>query len=101
MMAATAEQYADVVVVTDDNPRGEKPEDIVADIMTGFTDASHARIIHDRRSAIESSISSASANDMILVAGKGHEDYQEIAGERFSYSDIDVVENHLNVGESK
>lgn len=98
LMAAVAEQYADVVVVTDDNPRGEKPESIIADIMAGFSKANNARVVHDRRTAIEQSISAAAANDMILVAGKGHEDYQEVAGERFSYSDIDVVENYLNVG---
>ena len=101
MMAAIAEEYADVVVVTDDNPRGENPENIVADIMVGFSEGCNARVIHDRRLAIETCIASATDSDMILVAGKGHENYQEVAGQRLDFSDIDVVESYMNVGASK
>lgn len=101
MMAAVAEEHADIVVVTDDNPRGEKPEAIVADVMVGFSEDSNARIIHDRRVAIETCIANAADNDMILVAGKGHENYQEVAGQRLDFSDIEVVEGYLNVGVPK
>ncbi|MFD2229282.1 UDP-N-acetylmuramoyl-L-alanyl-D-glutamate--2,6-diaminopimelate ligase [Alkalimarinus sediminis] len=101
MMAAIAETYADVVVVTDDNPRGEKPESIVADILTGFSDERRARVLHDRRTAIETCISSAAEEDMVLVAGKGHEDYQEVAGQRLEFSDIAVVESCLKSGVQK
>lgn len=101
MMASIAEENADVVVITDDNPRRENPESILADVMGGFSEGSNVQVIHDRRTAIETSIASAVANDMILVAGKGHEDYQEVAGQRLDYSDIVVVENCLNMGGAK
>lgn len=101
LMAEMAEKYADIVVVTDDNPRGERPENIVADVVAGFSDSRHVRVIHDRRAAIETCIASAADKDMILVAGKGHEDYQEVAGQRIDFSDIAVVENCLSVGARK
>ncbi|WP_250656828.1 UDP-N-acetylmuramoyl-L-alanyl-D-glutamate--2,6-diaminopimelate ligase [Alkalimarinus coralli] len=98
MMAAIAEKYADKVVVTDDNPRGESPEEVVKDIFSGFTEKENVRVIHDRQDAIETALTEASANDMVLVAGKGHEDYQEIAGQRLYFSDLAVVESYLDTG---
>lgn len=100
-MAAVAEALSDYVVVTDDNPRGENPEDIVADIVAGLKEDASVRVIHDRQTAIEDTIARATVDDMVLIAGKGHEDYQEIAGKRLAYSDIAVVEAYLRVGESK
>ena len=101
MMAEAAEKYADNVVVTDDNPRNEAASAIVADILKGLSDETCVQVIHDRQAAIEQTIKLATENDMILVAGKGHEDYQEIAGSRLPYSDIDVVESYLKSRDAK
>jgi UDP-N-acetylmuramoyl-L-alanyl-D-glutamate--2,6-diaminopimelate ligase len=76
LMGAIAAELADDILLTDDNPRTESPEAIVADIAKGIP-AGHAfRIEHDRRAAISDSLSGAAANDVVLIAGKGHEDYQ-------------------------
>lgn len=83
-MGSVAQSLADSVCLTNDNPRGESPEAIVAAIQLG---APHARIELDRRQAIRSEISLAAEQDVILLAGKGHESYQEIAGERRVFSD--------------
>lgn len=87
LMGAIAERLADQVIVTSDNPRGEPPERIIGDILTGFVDAARACIEVDRAQAIARAIREASAGDLILIAGKGHEDYQEIAGHRLPFSD--------------
>lgn len=83
-MGSVAQSLADSVCLTNDNPRGESPEAIVAAIQLG---APQARIELDRRQAIRSEISLAAEQDVILLAGKGHESYQEIAGERRAFSD--------------
>jgi UDP-N-acetylmuramyl tripeptide synthase len=83
-MGSVAQSLADSVCLTNDNPRGESPEAIVAAIQLG---APRARIELDRRQAIRSEISLAAEQDVILLAGKGHESYQEIAGERRVFSD--------------
>lgn len=101
MMAEAAEKYADKVVITDDNPRHEDASDIVADILKGLGDDASVQVIHDRKIAIEQTIALAADNDMVLIAGKGHENYQEIAGSRLPYSDIDVVEYYLKSKEVK
>ncbi len=83
--------HADQVIVTSDNPRGETPEDIIAQIVAGVPEGSRAKlqVIHDRATAILSAIRNAGKNDVILVAGKGHEDYQEIKGRRLPFRDAD------------
>ncbi len=86
LMGAVAEKRADHVLLTSDNPRGEDAAAILADICAGMQ--SPASIEQDRAVAIQRVISSASPADVVLLAGKGHEDYQEINGERFPFSDI-------------
>ena len=101
MMAEAAEKYADRVVVTDDNPRNEDATDIVADIVEGFSNDSCMQVVHDRQTAIEQTIERANEHDMILIAGKGHEDYQDVAGRKLPYSDIAVVEGYLKSRDGK
>jgi UDP-N-acetylmuramoyl-L-alanyl-D-glutamate--2,6-diaminopimelate ligase len=87
-MGAIAAQRADSVVVTSDNPRGEAPAAILADIVAGIAQSDAARVIEDRRTAIAQAVAAADARDVVLIAGKGHEDYQEIAGVRQPFSDV-------------
>jgi UDP-N-acetylmuramoyl-L-alanyl-D-glutamate--2,6-diaminopimelate ligase len=85
LMGAVAARHADRVVVTSDNPRGEDPAAIIADIVAGIP-GTH-EVIEDRRAAIAHAIAHAAAADVVLLAGKGHETYQEIAGRRLPFSD--------------
>lgn len=94
-MGRIAEQFADEVVLTNDNPRNEEAETIIADILSGMTQI-NSSVILDRALAIESMIKRSSARDLVVVAGKGHENYQEIKGQRLPYSDIDTVQQILN-----
>lgn len=94
-MARAVEQGADAIVVTSDNPRDEDPLAIMADIDKGFASGTARRLIADRSLAIASTLAAAQAGDMVLLAGKGHEPYQEIKGERKPYSDIDCATNAL------
>ncbi|MFN3966017.1 MAG: Mur ligase family protein, partial [Silanimonas lenta] len=87
-MAAVAEAGADRVIVTDDNPRGEDGEAIVADILAGFRRPGEHRVLRDRRAAIRAAVRGAAAGDIVLVAGKGHEPYQEVAGQRLPFDDV-------------
>lgn len=89
LMGGIAERLADRVILTDDNPRGEPGEQIIADICAGMK--STPLIIRDRREAIAAALAAAKAEDVVLVAGKGHEDYQEIQGVRRPFSDRVVV----------
>lgn len=90
-MAAAAEQGADFVVVTDDNPRSESSAAILADIRQGFTHPNRVTEIPDRRSAIEQTLARCGTGDVLLIAGKGHEAYQEIKGTRHPFSDQETV----------
>ncbi|PHS25592.1 MAG: UDP-N-acetylmuramoyl-L-alanyl-D-glutamate--2,6-diaminopimelate ligase [Methylophaga sp.] len=90
-MGRSAERYADKLIVTDDNPRSEDPAQIVSDILSGVTAVDNVHIEHDRKLAIEYAVSQASSDDIVLVAGKGHEQYQEIAGVKQPFSDVAVV----------
>jgi UDP-N-acetylmuramoyl-L-alanyl-D-glutamate--2,6-diaminopimelate ligase len=82
---------ADVLVVTSDNPRSEKPEDITSEIMAGVPHGTVTHIETDRRAAIRLALSLAKEDDVVLVAGKGHESFQEIAGRAFPFDDRLVV----------
>ncbi|MHC4738401.1 MAG: Mur ligase family protein, partial [Planctomycetota bacterium] len=92
-MGRVAEELADVVVVTSDNPRTEQPEFIIGEIITGFKNPVSDKIIveSDRKKAIELAIKNAEKNDIVLIAGKGHETYQIIGKQKFDFSDKDAA----------
>jgi UDP-N-acetylmuramoyl-L-alanyl-D-glutamate--2,6-diaminopimelate ligase len=90
-MAAIAEAAAGLVIVTDDNPRGEDGDAIVADIMAGFAEPSKVVVERDRRRAIERAVGAARPGDIVLVAGKGHETYQDVAGIKHPFDDREVA----------
>ncbi|HEV2613361.1 MAG TPA: UDP-N-acetylmuramoyl-L-alanyl-D-glutamate--2,6-diaminopimelate ligase [Gammaproteobacteria bacterium] len=87
LMGRIAEKLADFVILTDDNPRTENPLEIIAEIKTGIKNKETIITEHDRQRAIQHAIQSAQPNDIVLIAGKGHETYQEINHERFPFSD--------------
>ncbi len=87
MMASIAEKFADHVILTDDNPRSEDPVDIVNDMLVGMHKPDEAIVEHSRYLAAQYAINNASSEDIILLAGKGHEDYQVMATETVHYSD--------------
>ncbi|MDO4877986.1 MAG: UDP-N-acetylmuramoyl-L-alanyl-D-glutamate--2,6-diaminopimelate ligase [Neisseria sp.] len=93
LMGAAAARGADKVVVTSDNPRLEMPEAIIADILPAVPDP--ACVEPDRKKAIRYAVHHASAGDIVLIAGKGHEDYQDIQGEKHRFSDFDTAKEAL------
>ena len=93
-MGAIAEKLADRVVITDDNPRLEKSEQIINDILNGFMNK-NCEIIQNRKEAIQSVVNQAKKQDCIVIAGKGHESYQDIQGVKYSFSDQVVVQQAL------
>jgi UDP-N-acetylmuramoyl-L-alanyl-D-glutamate--2,6-diaminopimelate ligase len=88
LMAAAAERGAAHIVVTSDNPRSEVPGAIIAQIVAGLAAPARAQVEPDRALAIAHTIAQASAQDVVLIAGKGHEDYQDIAGTKHPFSDV-------------
>ncbi|MDZ3995568.1 UDP-N-acetylmuramoyl-L-alanyl-D-glutamate--2,6-diaminopimelate ligase [Pseudomonas sp. Teo4] len=100
LMAEVAERLADRVLVTDDNPRTEDPLRIFDDIRPGFTKPADAEFVAGRGEAIAHLIATAAADDVIVLAGKGHEDYQEINGERHDFSDLVEAEKALAAWEA-
>jgi len=103
LMGAAAERYADHIVLTDDNPRKEQAELIISDILSGIENPEKVVIKHDRKLAITHAIASANAKDIVLIAGKGHEDYQDVAGVKTPFNDKQVVTEVLaeNMVENK
>ncbi len=95
LMAAVAEQFADVVVVTDDNPRTENPEKIMQEIVAGFKNMDLVTIEHDRAKAITMALSQAEQGDTVLIAGKGHENVQILATGTLPFSDKDQANKIL------
>ncbi|MBR0296803.1 MAG: UDP-N-acetylmuramoyl-L-alanyl-D-glutamate--2,6-diaminopimelate ligase [Paludibacteraceae bacterium] len=95
MMAQIAKHGSDQLILTSDNPRDEEPADILRDMASGLTEEElrSTLIIEDRESAIKTACTIAQANDVILVAGKGHEDYQIIKGVKHHFDDHEVVKN--------
>ena len=97
-MGRVAAQHADVAVITSDNPRSEVPMAIIRAIEVGFRDIGHASqycLIEDRAQAIYEVIGLAQAGDVVLIAGKGHETYQIVGNERFSFDDRQVATQAL------
>ncbi|WP_109079045.1 UDP-N-acetylmuramoyl-L-alanyl-D-glutamate--2,6-diaminopimelate ligase [Aggregatibacter kilianii] len=95
LMAKIAEQLANNVIATDDNPRTEDHTKIMADILKGFANPQRVQVIHQREEAIATAIKSAVENDVILIAGKGHEDYQIIGKTKHHFSDQEVARHYL------
>ena len=100
-MAKAAEAGAEVVFLTSDNPRGEDPERILDDAMQGFREPDRVCRMADRARAIESAVGAARSTDIVLIAGKGHETYQEIDGVRQPFSDLDQARAALARARSK
>ncbi len=94
-MAAIAERLADRVIVTDDNPRNEDGDAIVADILAGFAEPARAVVQRERAAAIAAAISGAGRDDVVLIAGKGHEPYQDVAGVKHPFEDAAVARGCL------
>ncbi|OGO94470.1 MAG: UDP-N-acetylmuramoyl-L-alanyl-D-glutamate--2,6-diaminopimelate ligase [Coxiella sp. RIFCSPHIGHO2_12_FULL_42_15] len=92
LMANVAERLADCVIVTDDNPRTETPQAIVADIRKGFSTEKVVQVIQDRQQAIAMAVQSAGRHDMVLVAGKGHETTQTIGLHVLPFDDVEQVQ---------
>lgn len=90
-MAAIARRYADQVTITSDNPRSEDPDAIIDGAMEGFSSTDNVVRITDRREAITKSIKGADASVIILIAGKGHETYQEVKGVRHHFDDREIA----------
>jgi len=88
LMAAAAEQYAQHVVLTSDNPRSEDPQTILNHMLAGLQHVAHVSIMVDRAQAIAQTVQRVRAQDVVLIAGKGHEDYQDIAGVKHPFSDV-------------
>lgn len=103
IMGSIASELADIIVLTNDNPRSENPSSIIDDIMTGISKDKESKVIaiEDRFKAIEYALSNAKENDAVLVAGKGHETYQEFADRTEDFSDVKVVEELLSMSKGK
>lgn len=97
LMGGIAEELADHVVLTNDNPRSEIAEEIIEDIKSGIKDVSRITIEQDRQSAIHFAISQAKSSDVVLIAGKGHENYQIVGDKKLPFNDAEEVEHQLKV----
>jgi len=95
LMASAVEQYADQIVITDDNPRHEDGDVIIEDILSGLKNADSVHVERNREQAIAYVIDQADGNDLILVSGKGHEDYQLIGDNKIPFSDREIVQSLL------
>jgi len=103
LMATAAARYADRLVITDDNPRNEGPEQIRQQIVAGLNaqERERSEIIAGRGEAIANTVQQAAADDVVLIAGKGHENYQEITGVRHAFSDVEEVQASLKRREGR
>ena len=96
LMAQAAEKHADVLVVTNDNPRTEAPLSIIDDVVAGLTSKAQVSIIENRKQAVLTTLAKAQEEDVVLLAGKGHEDYLIIGKEKIAYNERQVVQNFFN-----
>ena len=94
-MGKLAERRADRIVITNDNPRGEAPANIIDDVLAGLRKPEQATVIEDRAAAIAWAIGQAGPDDVVLIAGKGHEDYQLVGDERRDFSDYGTARANL------
>ena len=97
LMGAAAARYADKLIVTDDNPRSEDPAFITGQITAGFPAGYSAPVVHDRAKAIEAAVNAAGPDDVVVVAGKGHEEYQQYGREKRAFSDRAFVAQLLGI----
>ena len=96
-MGQAAGKYADHIIITMDNPRFESMDAINADIIKGIDSENGSyQIIDDRQEAIEYMLDNAKEDDIIALIGKGHEEYQEVNGEKFYFSEIEVIRNYMS-----
>jgi UDP-N-acetylmuramoyl-L-alanyl-D-glutamate--2,6-diaminopimelate ligase len=100
LMGQAASELSDLVIITSDNPRNEEPMDIINDIITGIK-GNHYLVISDRKEAIYEALTIAESGDTVVVAGKGHEDYQEIKGVRYPLSDREIVKDFFGINEKR
>ncbi|MHB2147496.1 UDP-N-acetylmuramoyl-L-alanyl-D-glutamate--2,6-diaminopimelate ligase [Calditrichota bacterium LG25] len=91
LMGTAAEKQADVVIVTSDNPRTEDPQKIIDDILTGIEKKEKCQVIVDRKKAIFQAVHQAQAGDVILIAGKGHEMYQDVNGVKHPFDEVAIL----------
>jgi UDP-N-acetylmuramoyl-L-alanyl-D-glutamate--2,6-diaminopimelate ligase len=98
-MGQIASELSDRIIITSDNPRTEKPEAIMKDIAQGIEAKNLKKVltISDRKEAIKTACSLASEGDVILIAGKGHEKYQEVDGEKFPFDDKEELKHTFNL----
>ena len=95
-MGRAAEENSDYVIFTDDNPRTEDEKQIMNDIVTGLNKNNH-EIIFDRKDAIIKGMQMLKNNDILMILGKGHEDYQIIGKKKIHFSDKEIVKKFLNL----
>jgi UDP-N-acetylmuramoyl-L-alanyl-D-glutamate--2,6-diaminopimelate ligase len=96
LMAEIAEKHANKIIVTDDNPRTEASEAIIKQILSGFSSNAEVVVESDRALAIDYAITHADEKDVVLIAGKGHEEYQDVGGNRMVFSDVKQARVSLN-----
>jgi UDP-N-acetylmuramyl tripeptide synthase len=98
-MAGIAEKFAEEVVLTDDNPRFEASGAILQDMLAGLQQPERVTVLADRATAIAHTLRNADVGDVVLIAGKGHEDYQDVRGVRWAFSDyghaLDILEQRF------
>ncbi|AKC60312.1 UDP-N-acetylmuramoyl-L-alanyl-D-glutamate--2,6-diaminopimelate ligase [Blochmannia endosymbiont of Camponotus (Colobopsis) obliquus] len=97
LMGVIAERYADNIIITNDNPRNENPQDIIDDIKKTILDKTNVKVITSRSEAIDVAIRQCSPDDLVLISGKGHEDYQLVGNKRLNYSDLITVKKILGM----
>jgi UDP-N-acetylmuramoyl-L-alanyl-D-glutamate--2,6-diaminopimelate ligase len=98
IMAKEAARLSNFVILTSDNPRFEEPDDIIRDMAEGLVDSDNEKSlkITDRKEAIRTACLLAKAGDVILIAGKGHEDYQDVKGVKHHFDDREIVQEIMN-----
>ena len=96
IMAEIAQQNSDTVIFTSDNPRTEDPIAILHEVVDGLEEGTY-QLIPDRREAIQAAIEQANTNDIVLIAGKGHEDYQIIGTEKIHFDDVEEAKRAIDL----